>query len=348
MYKRQVGNTSKDLPNTGGYGSNLNLVPLGAMLTASNPATANPNAYRPLDTVLPNGTVDGYGDVNVNTNNLYANYNSMQVTWARHTGRYTIQANYTLQKSLGIVAGNNPNGSATINPFNLGSNYGIQPTDRRQVFNTAYSIDLGNPLHAHGFLEGATGGWQLSGIVQLQSGANLTYSGGYNGNTDYNMQLGNAIIPGSISAANPTGIQINNQSILGTNAVQLNPLVTCNPTANLAAHQYINPNCFAAPTVIGQNGPTLLPVAYGPAYFDSDLGLFKNFRISEGTKLQFRIQAYNFLNHPLWSFPNGNNLTLQFAQNPTTGAITQTNPTFGTTTTKQGARVVELAVKFYF
>jgi hypothetical protein len=343
-----VGNTSKDLPNTGGYGSNLNLVPLGAMLTASNPATANPNAYRPLDTVLPNGTVDGYGDVNVNTNNLYANYNSMQVTWARHTGRYTIQANYTLQKSLGIVAGNNPNGSATINPFNLGSNYGIQPTDRRQVFNTAYSIDLGNPLHAHGFLEGATGGWQLSGIVQLQSGANLTYSGGYNGNTDYNMQLGNAIIPGSISAANPTGIQINNQSILGTNAVQLNPLVTCKPTANLAAHQYINPNCFAAPTVVGQNGPTLLPVAYGPAYFDSDLGLFKNFRISEGTKLQFRIQAYNFLNHPLWSFPNGNNLTLQFAQNPTTGAITQTNPTFGTTTTKQGARVVELAVKFYF
>ena len=57
-------------------------------------------------------------------------------------------------------------------------------------------------------------------------------------------------------------------------------------------------------------------MVYGPAFFDSDLGLFKNFQIKESMKLQFRIQAYNFLNHPLWSFPNGtNNLTLQFTQN---------------------------------
>ena len=333
-----VGNTSNDLANSSGAGSNINMVPLGAMLGAANPATANPNLYRPLNDPT---TGAGYGDLTEATNNLYANYNALQVTWARHAGRYAIQANYSLQKSLGIV-------NSTNNPFHLSSDYGVQPTDRRQLFNIAYSIDLGNPLHAHGFVEGATAGWQLSGITQIESGANLTYSGGYNANTDYNMQLGNSIIPGSISATNPAGIQINNQSIVGTNAVQLDPLVTCNPTAGLAAHQYINANCFAAPTVVGQNGPTLLPVAYGPAYFNSDLGLFKNFRISEGTKLQFRIQAYNFLNHPLWSFPNGNNLTLQFTQNPTTGAITQTNPNFGTATTKQGARVVELAVKFYF
>ena len=32
-------------------------------------------------------------------------------------------------------------------------------------------------------------GWQFSGITQLQSGANITYSGGYNVNTNYNMAL---------------------------------------------------------------------------------------------------------------------------------------------------------------
>jgi hypothetical protein len=229
----------------------------------------------------------------------------------------------------------------------LQSNYGVQPTDRRHLFNIAYSIDVGNPLHAHGVLGGVTSGWQISGITQVESGANITYSGGYNASTNYNMNLNNAILPGSVSPGNPDGIRINNQSILGTNAVQLNPIVTCNPTSNLGSHQYVNGNCFAAPTAVGQNGPTLLPVAYGPAYFNSDLAVFKNFRMSESKNLQFRIQSYNFLNHPLWSFPNNNNLTLQFQQDAA-GNITQTNTNFGKTTEKQGARVVEFVVRFIF
>src|SRR6185437_1903349 len=156
-------------------------VPVGAINSGNSTNTGNANAdlYRPLQ---------GYGDINQATNNLYANYNALQVTWGRHAGRYTMQANYSFQKALGIVSTNAngaPNGSASINPFNLASNYGVQPTDRRQLFNFAYSVDLGNPLHAHGFLSGATSGWQLSGILQAQSGANLTDGGGYNSSTNY-------------------------------------------------------------------------------------------------------------------------------------------------------------------
>jgi hypothetical protein len=290
----------------------------------------------------------------------------LQVTWGRHAGRYTMQANYTYQKALGIVetnANGAPNGSASINPFNLASNYGIQPTDRRQLFNFAYSIDLGKPVHDNKFLGGVANGWQLSGITQLQSGANITYGGGYNSSTNYHMALScvssdpvaapcpqsGAIIPGSISGANPTGIPINNQSMLGSNAIQLNPLVTCNPNSGLGSHQFVNGNCFAVPTAVGQNGPTLLPVSYGPAYFNLDMAIFKNFKISESKNVQFRINAYNFLNHALYSFPDGGNLTLQFVQDPANGyAFTQNNANFGKTTVKQGARIMEFAVKFYF
>jgi len=330
-----VGNRSRDLGNTsGGAGSNINMVPLGSMLTATNPGTADANKFRPLQC---------YGDRNEATNNLYANYNSMQLSWIRHAGRYTVQANYTYQKALGIVA-------PTYNPFNLASNYGILPSDRRHLFNLAYSIDEGTLVHSDNhFLNGAANGWQISGITQIESGANLTYGGTYSGvpNTNFGMNLNGAIIPGSISTANPAGIPINNQSILGTNAVQLNPIVTCNPLSGLGPHQYINGNCFAAPTTVGKNGPTLLPVAYGPKYFDSDLAVFKNFSVTESKKLQFRIQAYNFLNHPLYSF-NGSNLNLNYQQDPVTQQLTQTSTNFGKATEKQGARIMEFAVKFFF
>jgi Carboxypeptidase regulatory-like domain len=338
-----IGNNSHDLQSSGGYGSNINLVPAGAMFSVANPAIADPNKFRHYA---------GYGDINLATSNLYANYNAVQVSWAHQASMATIQLNYTFGKALGIVS---PSGttlgavSASLDPFNLRNNYGAQPGDRRHIFNAVYSVNLPSPVHNNKFAAGIVNGWQISGITQLQSGANLTYSGGgYN----FNWQLNGAILPGTQNIVNPdgsTGIAISNQSLLGTNAIQLNPIVTCNPTANLGPHQFINGNCFSVPTTVGQNGPTLLPAVYGPAFFDSDLGLFKNFQIKESMKLQFRIQAYNFLNHPNWSFPNNNNLTLQFKQaSPGSSNIAQTNSNFGTTQFKQGQRIVQLQVKFYF
>lgn len=328
-----VGNQSHDLQNTGGAGSNINLVPVGTLFSQANPATANADKFRPLQ---------GYSDINLATNNLYANYNALQVTWAGQKGRYAMQLNYSFQKAMGIV-------SSTLDPFNLANNYGVQAGDRTHLFNASYSVELGSPVHGNKFVAGALNGWQVSGITQWESGANLTSNSGTGNN--FNMQLNGAIIPGTqnvINSGGANGIAIGNQSILGTNAIQLNPILTCDPRKNLGPRQYVNGNCFGVPTQVGVNGPTLLPAIYGPAFFNSDLGIFKNFQIKESMKLQFRVQAYNFLNHPLWSFPNGNNLTLQYAQDAATGKITQTNANFGVTGFKQGNRIVELAVKFYF
>ena len=176
-------------------------------------------------------------------------------------------------------------------------------------------------------------GWQVSGITQIQSGANLT---GFSPHANFNLNLNGVNIPGA-------SYVVSNVSLLGTPDIQLNPILTCNPTSHLGRHQFINPNCFSFPTQVGQNGPIVLPAIYGPAYFNWDLGLFKNFQISESKKLQFRINGYNFLNHPLWSF-NGSHLNLGF--DGTTGKLN--TPDFGMVTDKQGHRIVQLAVKFLF
>jgi hypothetical protein len=123
--------------------------------------------------------------------------------------------------------------------------------------------------------------------------------------------------------------------------------VTCDPTSNLGAHQWINASCFSAPTTVGQNGPTVIPAIYGPAFFNSDLGIFKNFAITESKKLQFRLQANNFLNHPLWTMNYGNAMNLTFTQ-AANGTITQSNPQFGIAQYKTGQRIVELQVRFNF
>ena len=326
-----VGNSSHDLANSSGAGSNINLVPVGAMLSGKNggvdPGTLTANNFRPYL---------GYSDLYLATNNLYSNYNALQMTWVRTKGRYTINMNYAYGKSMGII---NP----ALDQFNLNNDYGVMPTDRRQIFNAAYSIELGSPVKDNKFAKGAVNGWQLSGITQLQSGVNLTGQ-----DNQFSPAVNGAIIPGSVSAAIPNGIVISNVSLLGTPDIQLNPILTCNPASGLGHNQFINPNCFALPTHIGQNGPSVLPAIYGPAFFNSDLGLFKNFNLSESKKLQFRLNAYNFLNHPLWSF-NGNNLGLGFVGTGTgTSPYAVSTPNFGTVVNKQGNRIVQVAVKFYF
>jgi hypothetical protein len=315
-----VGNKTRNILNTsGGIGSDQNLVPVGAILSSKNggvdPASLNANNFRPLL---------GFGSVVLATNNLWANYNSMQITYQRVKGRTVISANYTWAKALGVL-------SPTLDSFNLQNDYGVQATNRPQIANLAINYNAGN-FTRNKFLGGFINGWQLSSIVQAQSGANLT---GQRGQT-FGLNANGAKIPG-------TTFNISSTSLLGTPNIAISPVLTCDPTKNLAPRQYFNGACFSLPTQIGQNGSTTLPVIYGPAYFNADLGVFKNFAIKERYKLQLRANGFNFLNHPLWSFNGGSGLNYT-----TNSAGVNNNPFFGTVTTKQGHRIIQFSARFTF
>jgi hypothetical protein len=340
-----IGNRSEDLSSGGNGGSlgnggggfatlNINAIPVGAMLSSNNggvdPNTLNTANFYPIQ---------GYSDLNVTTNNGRANYNALQATWARTRGRYTLDLNYTFSKAEGLVS----DGSGRmVDIFDINKSIGVLPNSRKHLFNAVYSVDLPTANNINKYAGGFVNGWQLSGIVQLQSGPNLSAYQNQNFGLSYVGTAANngvAVVPGTTFA-------LNDKSLLGTTEIQLNPIVTCNPASGLKAHQYINASCFAAPSQVGQNGPFVLPAIYGPGYFNWDMALFKNFRVTESQKLQFRFNFYDFLNHPLWSF-NGNNLELTFTQDAT-GAFTQTNSNFGYVNEKQGHRIIEMGVKYYF
>jgi hypothetical protein len=109
-----VGNQSRDLLNQSGFGSDINMVPVGAMISSKNngvdPNGLNANNFRPLL---------GFASLPLATHNLYANYNSMQVKYMRTRGRAVINVNYTFGKALGII-------SSTLDSFNLNNDYGVQ------------------------------------------------------------------------------------------------------------------------------------------------------------------------------------------------------------------------------
>ena len=106
-------------------------------------------------------------------------------------------------------------------------------------------------------------GWVLSGITQLQSGPPLQP----NTAGSLNIVVANHMQP---------------TDYLGTSAVRNTmPLLTCDPRKNLKSGQYFNPNCFAPPT--GRTGPgdIIWPYIKGPAFFNSDLAIYKDFHFRE-------------------------------------------------------------------
>ncbi len=306
----------------------------------------------------------GYGTgLKIITHQMYANYNSLQASWNKQAGHLTFMANYTYGKALGIRG---ENGAQTGDPTSLAHNYGTLNNDRRHSFNTAYVYEFPTVANANKFVKQAVNGWQISGIVQYQTGSDLqaavsnSYNFGYNGfiapNTTFMGVNSNTACPQTTPPTNPPTytncyIAANNQNILGTGDVTLMPVLTCNPSTGLKAHQYMNPSCFSGLETPGVQGSYIIPVGSGPAFFNTDLSVFKNFTwgANENKKLQFRFSGYNFINHPLYTFlQHDPNLTLSYGLDPNTGVPTLTSPNFGVANNKTGHRILQGMVKFSF
>lgn len=182
----------------------------------------------------------------------------------------------------------------------------------------------------HGIANKLAGGWQFNWLLSRLSGNPLTLSGGgaslnAPGNTQTPDQVGESSIMGGIGPAPITGLS-----------------VSCAST-NLSCH-YFDPRAFAAvPGGQARFGTTGRNILRGPGFFNLDTSLFRDFKLTERFKLQFRAEMFGATNTPHYNNP-GVDVTnaSQF------GVITSTLNLAGRGTGTGGERQTWFALKLMF
>jgi hypothetical protein len=319
------------------FGGNIPTQVGAATITAGGLTNAQQNAFRKYPF---------YTHVLATSHRLSSNFNALEASWAKQQGRSLFSVNYTFSKALGIIGAQGET-TSPADPITIRNNYRPLGFDRTQIFNANYSYEFGKLVNNR-YIGSVTNGWQLSGITQIQSGQDaqdvISPNFGLSGS------LGNPADTGTVTSVSAA-------SLLGTPDYLLQPVLTCNPSIKTAPHQVINSACFALPSAPGINGTYRFPYIHAPAYTETDLTGIKDFKIGESQNVQFRLAAFNFLNHANSSFNNadaaGNETTLNLSNNNATtqensATLSPSAKNFGFTPLREGRRILELSLKYSF
>ncbi|MGI4827604.1 MAG: hypothetical protein ACRYFU_05355 [Janthinobacterium lividum] len=206
----------------------------------------------------------------------------------------------------------------------------------------------------------------MSGISNFQSGPLLTSLLSPNfglygsltlpvGTTATTPISGNTSTCPANTTTNTCSLQLSNYNLLGTPDIAVQPIAVGSLRGS-TNHQYINGSTFRLPT-LGTNGPTYYGNLRGPAFFNTDAALRKEFHVSDKNRLQFRLAAFNAINHANSTFSNlyPGSYSLNFTQTQASQSLgmdlaTATNQQsgFGSVPLRTGRRVMEVSVKYVF
>jgi hypothetical protein len=190
----------------------------------------------------------------------------------------TLQAAYTLSRAIDPATNANGVGDLTTvsNPYDLAYDEG-RPSglDRTHIAFVNFVYDLPILRNADNkLLKSTLGGWQVSGIVTMQSGAPLNVTlGGATGN------ICNTL-PNCTNRPDHTGSVSYPKSVAS----------------------WFSTSGFAIPAA-GTFGNTPFNFVRGPGRQNWNMALFKQFLFSEsrGSKLEFRAEFFNAFNHTEWN-----------------------------------------------
>jgi hypothetical protein len=298
-----VGAFGRHLDNLGTHNSPSVLLPPGANLYA----------YIPDPDFGP--------ESNYETTDGESGYNSLQVVYSRQMSRgLSVLGNWTYAKctqdQLGLGQGVSSYRAQWLPGFGPKGDFQKCDTDSKQVAHISgtYEIPVGRGRQYMASGSRAAdlilGGWAFNYIFTGQGGQPFTIPCAVSTNAFFGCHAD--VVAGADIYGGP-----HNQ------------------------HQWINPAAFVTPPVVTAGSATFASLggeggqARGPTYFNLDASIFKNFRITESTRVQFRAEAFNLANTP--QFDNPSTLNYLSASN------------FGLITDERGQqRLLQFALKLYY
>lgn len=284
---------------------------------AGAPITVFP--YANLNTTQ-SSTSGNHAFLELATNDGTADYNAFEVSLRRRFAKgLSYGINYTFSKNLSNFVDNLTGGSLPQNAYNYSAEQSYSPFDQthRLVANGIYSLPIGKGgmiLNGNSAASRLIGGWQINGILTLESGIPFTVTAPDESATGPNhSSYANCI-------SDPyTGATTNPSLIAGSGAPGF----------------YLNPAAFAIPA-FGTFGSCAPRAFHGPGIENLDASIFKIFTFTERFRLEFRSEFFNAFNHANFTNPSSSF---------TTSSLGSFGRVFNTTT---DPREIQFGLKLYY
>jgi hypothetical protein len=233
-------------------------------------------------------TIDGIGY------GASSSYNSLQVSGRRQARNLELTLAYTY--SHAIDDSSDRYDGNFVDSYNLKANRASSNFDQRHILNFSYIYTLPSLAQHNLLTRMVLGGWQYSGITEIQTGDPFSVVGPNYDNAGVANGEGTGsyvdVAPG-VSKTHITGPKYQYQD-------------------NIFGPLLFNPAAYNAPTglTFGNSGRNSLHL---PRTSNFDMGIFKHFPIGEKVTSEFRAEAFNVFNHP--QFTGINNSPGCYGQN---------------------------------
>ena len=266
--------------------------------------------------------INGYSGFQLFANDAYSHYHSLQTTLSRRWSRGYFQAAYTWSKSTDATStGNTAFNTAFNDESTLQDSRGLSDFDRTHRLAVSYRYDLPFFVHSTGAARALLGGWAVSGITIVQSGAPFSVTDSAGGSAF----LGLGFTPGTLGGQLASGETIANGLSSGGIRSRIDGYL--NPAAFTTAPLLYPAQCASDPsgnfctTAFGNLGRNIYR---GPGQQNWDFSLIKNFHLTERTELRFTTDFFNIWNHANFGNPTVTDVETIGVPNSPFGKITST------------------------